>query len=217
MLQAAQSSNGAEVTHLPSQHLAEAVVQSRCATTLAAAVQGSAGLAIWQRALNLSITQAAQAARDASVCELWMVSCDELELLKERRFSTLSLPSLSEDLYQLAKLYCDIAGAAQIHIRLETVTDDACCRFHVDNVRYRLITTYAGAGTQWVLPDNEESAGVEQQAYNGPLGQLRAGDIALFRGKKSVQGAHILHRSPPCAGGPGRLVCVIDEASQAIP
>jgi hypothetical protein len=90
-------------------------------------------------------------------------------------------------------------------LRLEGITTDACRRIHADYTDLRLITTYAGPGTDYLprfATPNE-----------GNLQRLATGDIGLFKGRLHAAGHEpCLHRSPPIAGtGAARLVLVIDS------
>ncbi|MEO1251335.1 MAG: DUF1826 domain-containing protein [Pseudomonadota bacterium] len=119
--------------------------------------------------------------------------------------------ALAHDLLDLAERYIKIIPGRTARIRFETVKDDGCRRFHLDNVAARLIVTYHGPGTQWVSPALASTARERQSDYAGPLNSIRAGDVAIFRGKKSGAADLILHRSPPLTPVEGaRLVAVVD-------
>jgi len=92
-------------------------------------------------------------------------------------------------------------------IRLEHITDDACCRFHKDNTDFRIVATYLGRGTQWA------------SAQDGVLGEVRElnrFDVGLFLGERARRRATILHRSPPVRSqAEQRLLLVIDVERRA--
>jgi hypothetical protein len=52
----------------------------------------------------------------------------------------------------------------------EHVVDDACRQHHVDSVKFRLLCTYAGLGTDWIDPAGEHP--------------MAAFDVAVFKGLK---------------------------------
>jgi hypothetical protein len=57
-----------------------------------------------------------------------------------------------------------------------------------------------------------------QRAYLGPIVQLPAFAVALFKGDQVTEGSGVLHRSPPIAGtGMTRLVLCMDGPSAASP
>ena len=75
-----------------------------------------------------------------------------------------------------------------------------CPKFHCDYVVVRLITTYAGPGTEYVRAD---SAGAIRRA--GP------GSLVLLKGRRHPTHADTVHhRSPPVAAGARRLVVAMD-------
>lgn len=121
---------------------------------------------------------------------------------------TPELEWLAQDIHAQAKQLSDIFSTSDLRLRVETVTDDACRRFHADNVKARLICTYSGPGTEYgVAKDGEMPAHI----YRAPTGQ----PILLKGLKWSGSGKRPLrHRSPPIEGtGLWRLVIVIEPDS----
>lgn len=117
---------------------------------------------------------------------------------------------LVNDAMRLARLYREATRAGELRVRLETIEDDACRLFHVDFVRFRLVTTYRGPGTQWIAPSPQADPLAEE-----PIRRLERGWVALMRGEKaaSAELPALPHRSPPIAGtGVDRLFLAIDEA-----
>lgn len=90
-------------------------------------------------------------------------------------------------------------AGAELSMRLEYVTDDACRKFHKDETGFRLITTYLGRGTQWRGSDMSE------------IQEMQTFDIGMLLGERAGREGRILHRSPPIEGtGESRLVLVVD-------
>ena len=84
-------------------------------------------------------------------------------------------------------------------VRVEYVEDNACRRYHQDNTDWRLITTYKGPGTDWILVDGSAS------------GQLATGHVGLLRGTRADRPPRLLHRSPQIeATQETRVIMVID-------
>ena len=107
----------------------------------------------------------------------------------------------------------ELAGTERIRLRLETITDDACERFHTDNVRLRLLCTHRGPGTQWLDPKTVAHASHDQAISATAVRHLERGAVALIRGSRDPARPGLLHRSPPIAGtGMVRLPLVVDEA-----
>lgn len=120
------------------------------------------------------------------------------------------------DAAMLARRFATIAGGDEVDIRLETIRHDACWKFHVDDVRLRLLTTYRGPGTQIASPANAAEALARQRDYPGPLDEIPPRAVALFKGARG--GAGVVHRSPPILGsGVVRLVLCVNLPSAASP
>lgn len=114
---------------------------------------------------------------------------------------------LGRDIAQLAQLFAGIAKASMLEVRLERVVDNACWKFHRDAVHMRLLTSYAGPGTEWVAAPDAEQALVQQGAYRGPIGRLQRFDVGIFKGRRYQPEPALVHRSPAIAGtGEQRLL-----------
>lgn len=112
---------------------------------------------------------------------------------------------LLSDMLRLSHIFAAMTQAEHVRLRFEGITGDACRKFHVDSVGFRLLVTYAGPGTQWSMGDPGTGAVIEEVPRCA---------VALFRGRKR-EGATTLHRSPPLSHLPeaqrSRLVFCIDE------
>lgn len=121
---------------------------------------------------------------------------------------------LETDITALASRFAHVMGIDAVDLRLDRITTNACRKFHADYVKARLITTYAGSGTQWLseaVPPGSEPSDLRN------IRQLRAGDVAIFRGWNWSEASAAIHRSPPIEGtGEERLVLVINP-SRAMP
>lgn len=120
---------------------------------------------------------------------------------------------LTEDVGFLARMFQDLTGEAHLQFRLEVVDDDACTLFHTDNVRFRLVTTYRGPGTQWILPKARAMHVAGDDFPAEAIRQLARGEVAIMRGRQgeTPECPGLLHRSPPIKGtGIVRLFLAID-------
>ncbi|MEL6369190.1 MAG: DUF1826 domain-containing protein [Pseudomonadota bacterium] len=141
------------------------------------------------------------------------VSCADLRELAQSEAGG-KLKSITDDLIDLSTMFSEANGQPDLLVKLETIEDDRCRKFHLDNVKARLVVTYHGPGTQWVTPGDEERALHEQTAFTGPISEVAVGNVAMFFGKKSDRATLILHRSAPIESRKlRRLVAVIDFAS----
>ena len=122
------------------------------------------------------------------------------------------------DIESLVRCFAAITERTLVDVRLERVDHDACWKFHRDAVPARLITTYRGPSTQWVLPCHADQALAEQRAYVGQLERVPEHAVAVFKGSQSADGMGIVHRSPPIDGtGTTRWVLCLNEPSSASP
>ena len=194
-----------------------AVVSGPRAEILAGVADPATTLAIWRRHLSDPLRDAADKISERALD--YVTSFDPF-CEREQRRAKQELAGvtggdgarLHDDLLDLSRRYAQASRSRKVKIRLETVRDDGCRRFHLDNVVMRLVVAYRGPGTQWVSPAFAAAARDQQTAYEGPLNCLNTGDVALFRGKKSGAPDLIYHRSPPLPqGAPARLVGVIDS------
>ncbi|MBM4375533.1 MAG: DUF1826 domain-containing protein [Deltaproteobacteria bacterium] len=114
-----------------------------------------------------------------------------------------------------------LADARRLRVSLGAVRTDQCRKFHVDYVRYRLITTYVGPGTEWV-PD----AAVRREALDHPpdcpcdankeivqdasaIRHAVPGEVIVMKGALHRNHHGAVHRSPPIEGtGRVRVVLV---------
>ena len=104
------------------------------------------------------------------------------------------------DMAKISGLFCNVANQNTIGVWVGSKR--GCKRYHIDNVPYRLLVTYAGKGTEW-LPDEASDRGahargeaneniVKDQSAKRFIGQW---DVAIFRGGSNG----LLHRTPDCA------------------
>lgn len=121
-------------------------------------------------------------------------------------------PRIVPDMAMLAGCFADVMGCGAVSLRLEVITGDACRKYHADYVTARLITSYAGPGSQWLRDGDAAALAAGLAAEELAPQQLQAGEVALFKGRRWSD-APIIHRSPPIAGtGQRRLVLVINPS-----
>ncbi len=124
--------------------------------------------------------------------------------------------ALRRDIYEVASGFARFLGISRVHIRLDKVTDDACWRFHRDNVRVRALCTYLGPGTQYAPDCWGPRAVAEQRDYDGLVCSAPRFAVVLLKGWKSPGHRAAVHRSPPVEGtGAVRLVLCLNEPPDA--
>jgi len=112
---------------------------------------------------------------------------------------------LASDVGALALMLAKVLKVRQVRLRLDVSDEVMCPKFHLDNVRARLLCTYRGPGTEY----GPECGSQEISRIR----QVPQGAVALFRGRlwSSEEATGLLHRSPASAPGAGaRLLLVID-------
>jgi len=188
----------------PTANLGDLTLTTKSIQDLNKIIEPAASLIIWQRSLNQSLLN-------------WLSNLTPEQLpsgrvLTDRQnirkaigtfFSNISNDDqyektlLADDITLLAQKYADITRPNKIDIRLDVIQDDACWKFHLDRVNYRLVTTYLGEGTQYVSPENANEALEKQTDYKGPIKTIREQEVAIFKGSCNIPGTGIVHRSPP--------------------
>jgi hypothetical protein len=113
---------------------------------------------------------------------------------------------LVADARALAYRFADVMRVTTVRVRIERVDTNACKKVHADYTDVRLITTYAGPGTD-VAPHASDSDRDECCLERVPTGW-----IGLFKGRTyGADHRPCFHRSPPAGDlGEKRLVLVID-------
>jgi hypothetical protein len=113
---------------------------------------------------------------------------------------------LLADVETLARRFAAVMSIETVKVRVERTDSNACRKVHADFTDVRLITTYAGPGTD-VAPHATDA-----DRSDCCLERVPTGWIGLFKGR--IYGADhrpCFHRSPPAGDlGEKRLVLVID-------
>jgi hypothetical protein len=120
------------------------------------------------------------------------------------------------DVSWLVSAFACLLGAQRIGLRLRVLDKAMCPRFHVDHVPVRLITTYAGIGSQWLKEgamDRRRLGEPDAEPQDDSLIQrISSGEVALLKGEKwhGNEGFGLIHRSPQPAPGERRLILTLD-------
>ena len=130
-----------------------------------------------------------------------------LQVFKDWNFNNDAITNwIANDVENLATQFAKTMDVSDLLLRVELVEDNACRKFHIDNVKARLICTYMGPGTEYGLaPRGEIPASIQS---------IPTGLPALFKGKifDGAANPQVVHRSPQVNGtGISRLVIVINE------
>lgn len=99
---------------------------------------------------------------------------------------------LVEDIYLIADMLTCLFDCEDVGLRLVPLTQAMCPSFHVDNIQVRLVTTYLGAGTQWLpleslqntqLKNDFLKTNFNQYYHPQDIQQIDTFDVALLKGK----------------------------------
>jgi hypothetical protein len=185
-------------------------------------------LAVWQRAPSPGVAAESKAllADRGATGDRLTLPVSRLDRLESVLPGLVRYPKLAADVRLLADMFSCLFELDRVGLRLAPLTRSMCPKFHVDRVCCRLITTYAGTGTEW-LPDGQVdrrklgtgSGGLsdaDSGLYPSPdaIQVLAPGDVALLKGEawEGNEGAGLVHRSPAVAPGQQRLLLTIDFA-----
>lgn len=194
---------------------------------LAEIYNASINLCIWQRQLTTTVIDYVDwLLKNTSNLELRIVaeSDDVIAVIFKALPAYAGLSALAGDVNVLATMFSDLFDLKSVGIRLSILDKTMCPRFHTDHLPCRLVTTYAGSGTQW-LPEytvnrsklghgsgglSDALSGIYSQSSS--IQQLNAGDVALLKGSGWLgnEGQAIVHRSPEIVKGEKRLLVTLD-------
>lgn len=134
------------------------------------------------------------------------------------------LPALAADVLRWCEVLQELTGCASVGVRLARLTSAMCPRMHVDKVQVRLVSTYAGAGTELLAHEDADRRFLGHAARGAPderSGLLRpgahvrsaaTGDVVLLKGEAwpGNAGRGAVHRSPAASEDAPRIVLTLD-------
>ncbi|GAB2702530.1 DUF1826 domain-containing protein [Aliiglaciecola aliphaticivorans] len=187
----------------------------------------SVNMAIWQRQLSSSVVADAESLLEttsslniSAFIDAQNISMSIREALKLYNTGDAFIASTTE----LVDMFCTLFELEEVGFRLRILDAPMCPRFHVDHVPCRLVTTFAGNGTQWLEHDKVSrdklghgSKGLED-AVSGLFAQqtdiqsMGTGHVALLKGETWMDNelAGVVHRSPAYEPNQKRLLLTLD-------
>jgi hypothetical protein len=181
-------------------------------------------LALWQRQLPAQISDFAHAllAQGESLAESMVLELASAE--SEPNLSGLvdaysDLPGQAaflQDVSWLVSAFACLFDAKRIGLRLRSLDKAMCPRFHVDHVPVRLITSYAGVGSEWlaegVMARRRLGDPAAEPSDPTLIQRAEAGHVLLAKGEKWIgnEGGGLIHRSPQPPAGERRLLLTLD-------
>ncbi len=182
-------------------------------------------LAIWERTLPICLTNwLGQLKPDQLPNFRILARSSKLNKILKALLESCGTPDndmrriLVEDIEYLVSRFATITRSDCVDIRLETITHDACWKFHQDLVDVRLLSTYLGPATQWVKPDNSKYALRDQNQFAGQIENMGTSDVSIFKGNCEENCDGIVHRSPPInSSGQTRLLLCLNKQTATSP
>lgn len=121
-----------------------------------------------------------------------------------------------QDVSWLVSVFACLFDAKRIGLRLRILDKAMCPRFHVDHVPVRLITSYAGVGSEWleegVMARRRLGEPVAEPSDATLIQRATSGHVLLAKGEKWIgnEGGGLIHRSPQPPAGERRLLLTLD-------
>lgn len=185
----------------------------------------SVNLCLWQRPAQPAVIRELSSLQASDLpdvrCPTSLDSFDDdvSTLLQQQGLDPLAFKNWRVDMCRLAGLYFRVSENRNVTLRLVATDDDDCRRFHVDHTQLRLLCTYRGPGTEWLVDDQVDRLAQSTGAPNDEI--IRFGEPSEFEpfwagilkgdAYPGNAGRGLVHRSPPIAGsGKTRVLFCLD-------
>ena len=201
------------------------VIRQTCGDTpltLSDILEDGVNLALWQRQLPLHIAEfgVLLMALNETLAESLVIELGSEDAVPNVQSLAANCCDLEgyegfiADVSWLVSAFACLLGARRIGVRLRLLDKAMCPRFHVDHVPVRLITTYAGIGSQWLREGvmDRRQLGHADAEPSERIEQIHCGEVALLKGTKwhGNEGHGLIHRSPSLKTGERRLILTLD-------
>lgn len=206
------------------------ILESNEPSVLASIYELDCNLVVWKRNLSEQLDQEVNALlQSVRNLETACVLGEEDSLVLFREFLKLDeqQTTLGNDIKQLVEMFCCLFDLKNAGLRFKTLKHAMCPKFHVDFVPCRLVTTYAGAATEYLpndlvdrswlgsrnLHSEDRNSGIFKSQEH--IRQLNPGDVALIKGEnwEGNEGKGLVHRSPELKESENRLLLTMDFAA----
>lgn len=173
-------------------------------------------LAVWQRTLSEPVERYTQWLLAQPMGFAWQEvirSTDGANLAAQKLPDHSQRHDFIDDFAEVLEVFCCLFELEAVGVRLRVLDRATCPRFHTDRVPCRLITTYGGAGTEWL--SNPEDCPLPQAPPPTALNAVQVmsgGEVALLKGDswKGNEGLGLVHRSPQVIAPHKRLLLTLD-------
>jgi hypothetical protein len=134
------------------------------------------------------------------------------------------LPRLAEEVHFWTEVLAELTGCELVGVRLARLEAAMCPRFHVDKLTVRVVSAFAGSGTEYLAEEDVDRRWLGHAAHgvrDEASGLMRAGarvrraeasDVVLLKGESwpNNAGRGAVHRSPSASAASPRLVMTLD-------
>ena len=121
---------------------------------------------------------------------------------------------LIDDLSLLRDIVCELLGCPAVGLRIARLGHAMCPGWHIDRTGIRLVCTYQGPGTEWLLDQNVDRHDLSHSSMEDQdFIQASAGEIILLKGElwQGNEQFGSVHRSPELTASNGlRTLVTID-------
>lgn len=193
--------------------------------------QESVNIAVWRRTYSMELQHSINLFLETHPSyqeSMTLGPQGAVDTLYKALGNTPAIRPLSDDIALLIDMFCCLFELKQVGLRLTRLEKAMCPRFHVDHVPCRLVTTYRGAGTQWIphhLVDRSKlgaGSGGQSDEQSGlvrstnDIEHLKEGDVALLKGERWLgnENAGLVHRSPTTDINEPRLFLSFDFSGE---
>lgn len=198
-------------------------------SALTSIYEDNANIAIWKRSPQkmLDLYAAEWADRYPSHTPRLLLSVDNVTDQLEKLLPELKHKNeFQQDVALLVGMFSCLFDADEVGLRLTPLTKAMCPKFHVDNIPCRLVTTYGGLGTEWLLEEHIDRNRLGRGSNGLPdhesgllqgdkvIQQLPPQYVALLKGSGWLGNEEhgLVHRSPSLSSGQTRLLLTLDFA-----
>jgi len=120
------------------------------------------------------------------------------ELIKKLDFYlktfNISKSLIAEDIAGCLFHFKNITQGTTFRLSLKTISNDMCTKYHSDFNTLRMLCTYAGPSTLYLLPSGDK--GINQAHENYSKNEAGTGNMVILKGEKYPDSAQVFHRSP---------------------
>jgi hypothetical protein len=208
---------------------AGAACEGALPTALAAIGRHNVDLAIWTRRLPPALAHWLDALPPAQLPRLRVrIGHPQVAAALDAAFAAAGTPGcaardlLAADIVALTTQFARLVESPDLDLRLDTVDDDGCTRWHRDVTPMRLLCTYRGPGSERVDAEHAAAALADADDFAGPCYAVPQHAVAVLRGALDDAGRPwargLVHRSPRIAGqGITRLLLCLNPAAGNAP